>query len=447
MADFWSGFGAGFVPSANQAADRYQRGLLMQQELDLRKAADARAAEAHGLQMRNAQRVDDATTRLTDIQTRGIPTPAEEAQYGPTMPFRKATERELNAAMQGLAAARGDSQGLRLGMAEDKRLNIADRFKNMTPEQLEAYEQRYGAINTDGQMPFTFGDLVDSKGKPTGFKSVDVVLNDGKRKQIPLDAVKRQQLALAYAHMEEGDVATGLQIMSGIDKDLYSRAKDMFSAQADATRASNDAYSKYLNAQNDAARTRIANAELGVRQAAANKPNWVQLQDAATGEPRYFDVNSLKKAPDGSAALPPGLKMPARERPQMNAKETADALAAFTESFGGDVAMGQRALAVHTGRVTPEMAARAIAGDPPAAQIEEINKWASVDPAFAAALAQLLRGNTQPTPAAPAGRPGLPAPIIAPKEPPPALPTPTRGVPIGQRPAALPWEQPTGSWR
>jgi hypothetical protein len=469
MADFWGGFGAGFVPSANQAADRYQRGLIAEQEMALRRAADARASEAHTLQMRGARRIDDATERLSTLQRVGAPITetinAQDADFeaadaaarrglpvAPADPklwqapmFRKAGEQEINAGMMDLAAARGDMQGLTSVRTASKRTAEDDLIAkaNFSPKLTKW-------VNLNSQRV--------TVGKPNkqGFTPLIVVTPDGGTVEKMLSEVDRRVLAGAEAIFEMNP-ERALQMVGTVDKALAAAMREENVTTAKVTDTNNDVTAKGLAAQNDAARTDIMARESNAR--TANMPRNVppelmkKLSDIeqefiSTDDPKVkaqLERQYQMVLSQAGAAIGKPMGLPSRTDrtpPPMSPKDEAQALKDLTDSFG-DPTMAQRYLAIRTGRITPEMAAEAVRGDPRELQLEEVRKWQAVDPAFASQLARML---IQPTATQPAGRPGLPPPIQQ-QAPRAAIPTPQRGsVPPGQAPARLPWESPTSGW-
>lgn len=339
VAGFWDAASTGFVRGVGLGVDSAENARRFALE---KQRHDAEMKE-RGLRMQQAQRVNDATERLGTLQRAGVQNTdvirAQDEDFdraveltgrgldaAPADPklwqaplYRPATERDMNAGLMELAVARGDAEGVQLGLREQRRLGVAERFKAMSGPEREKYRQQsYAYINSTGTMPFTIGDHIDEKGKPTGFKTVHAVLEDGSAKTIRLSRADEDRLLLGIAHIEEGDAATGLAVISGVDKDLAARAAKALELDVDAARLHNDATSKNLEVQNDRERTRIARAGLGRERA----PQWQQFE-GADGQPVLVDMNAIPRGPDGTARLPQGLKWPRQKPETLTPREVA----------------------------------------------------------------------------------------------------------------------------
>lgn len=198
MGAFQSGFqmGGNIAQNAMEMANR-------ERELAMREAADARAAEAHGLQMKSTRRIEDATQAVTDAASLGISVPGAQAgneaaqresfrrfeiadqnagdggerpQYvaptGIQPTYRPATDLELNGLKSSLAAARGDVQGMetlrlaRKGIEYDEgyKKHIADWKAMPDKERSELIEKLSYDTGVKG-----FGTWTPGQGKQAGY--------------------------------------------------------------------------------------------------------------------------------------------------------------------------------------------------------------------------------------------------------------------------------------
>lgn len=155
MSAFASGFKLG-----GDMYDSAERNRLMQERLEMEKAAEARAAEEFGLRMGAARRVDDATTALLNAQQFGVQdqaavqenrgtnmsalrraeagmddsymgaaAPASPGATGLRPEYRPATDLDMNRMQANLAAAKGDIQGLETLRTSRKGIEYDEGYK------------------------------------------------------------------------------------------------------------------------------------------------------------------------------------------------------------------------------------------------------------------------------------------------------------------------------
>ena len=198
MGAFQSGFqmGGNIAQNAMEMANR-------ERELAMREAADARAAEAHGLQMKSTRRIEDATQAVTDAASLGISVPGAQAgneaaqresfrrfeiadqnagdggerpQYvaptGIQPTYRPATDLELNGLKSSLAAARGDVQGMETLRLARKGIEYDEGYKkHISDWQAMPDDERAKLI---GKLSYDtgvkgFGTWTPGKGKQAGY--------------------------------------------------------------------------------------------------------------------------------------------------------------------------------------------------------------------------------------------------------------------------------------
>lgn len=393
----------GLADGIDSGANLYLGLQERRQAQRLRDEQNARAAEQHALQMREGglrvgglQRVNDATDRLSALQNvgardqpaydaneadfnaadqanlAGLPMPAYKA---PRPEFRKATDRELLGGMRGLAAAKGDAQGM---------LALRDREKVMDEDEIlakaEPDDKTISLINNDHRR-ITVGDA-DKR----GFRPLSYTTLDGKGAFVMLNKADQKLLAGAQALMETNPTRA-MQIIAGVNKGLAETLARDAGAQSDAVKTGNTtafqsgtldhqdaqtaaqaAYWKAMEA-NDSARTQ---AMLAQHKAATGKTvppeiiaklGALEQQFLGTDDPkmratieRQYQM-ALSQA-GVAVGKPMGLPNAKTQREGLSAKDEVEAALKLVEQSGGKLSLaGARAML--RGSYDPEAVMRA----------------------------------------------------------------------------------------
>ena len=248
----------------------------------MRREREAHEGKIRGLQLEQATRVNDAARNLSERYTVGMQVnpdmvgpPQLPGADGKSPDFREATKRELLAARRGLFAAQGNVEGLRTADADERGLNIGDRFQALasrTAQDPEAVVELSRRLNLDGNVPLTVETPTDPKtGRLTGVARINLVKADGDTKPIVVQGRQLQQLMLATAYIEEGtpeDVEKGLQLLAGIDGELAARVAQANRLNLDLAQLHNSAYGTQAQVRQGEERLGLARSEER-RQAAA----------------------------------------------------------------------------------------------------------------------------------------------------------------------------------
>lgn len=272
MGSFQSGFQMG--QTAYQQAIRNDEA---QRELKMREAADARAAEEHGLRMSGLRRVEDATANLNRVVGVGIQNPAavkaNDADFdaavaatgqGLPMPkaapmqpeWRPATALEINAAQSGLAAAKGDMQGMEVLRVGRKGMEFDEGYKKHRGDwdamdddtKLKLVDKLSMDTNIRGN-----GTWVPGSGKKSGY----MYWTPPGKDPIKLSANEAREL-YALGSLVDVDPTRARAEMDKVSDRVRNIAKEVFDMQVKGVQTNNTAEHYARADENDAARTGIA---------------------------------------------------------------------------------------------------------------------------------------------------------------------------------------------
>ena len=231
------------------------------QELALRQAQEARAAEAHAMQMQRAraqaadeERMRAAVQALQDASGRMVPEDLVSAE-----PRMVPDARGVEMAAQGLAAARGDAPTLlalrdRGQAAELKKQRAAEfeRLSRLSDEQLAA---EYKDISDDPRVPAKV--RYDPKARAFVVQRDDGQVGMTNR----ADAIEGR---MAMWDARNGDVTGGMDRMRALRKDRRATAREDMKDSLELAKADQ-------SAQQQGAQLDISRGHLGVAQADAGR--------------------------------------------------------------------------------------------------------------------------------------------------------------------------------
>lgn len=286
MGAFQSGFqmGGNIAQNAMEMANR-------ERELVMREAADARAAEAHGLQMKSARRIEDATQAVTDATTLGFKVPGAQAsneaaqresfrrfeiadqnageggerpQYvaptGIQPTYRPATDLELNGLKSSLAAARGDVQGMETMRVARKGIEYDDGYKKHISDWKampdEERSKLIGKLSYDTGVK-GFGTWTPGQGKQAGYMTYLPPTGDAVKL-----SDKEAGEVYALSNLMSLDPTRARGELDKVSDKVRAVAAQVFSAQHQGVTANNQVAH---NANVDANQA----AELGIKRAVA----------------------------------------------------------------------------------------------------------------------------------------------------------------------------------
>jgi hypothetical protein len=305
-----SAFASGFKMGGDMF-DSTERNRLAREQLDMAKAADARAAEAHNLQMQSARRIEDATQAVTNASSLGLRVPGaqesneaaqreslrrfeiadqnagdsgERAQYaaptGIQPTYRPATDLELNGLQSTLAAARGDVQGmeaLRLGRKgiqydEGYKKHIADWNSKSDDERADLISKLSYDTGVKG-----FGTWTPGKGKQAGYMTYLPPTGDAVKL-----SDKEAGEVYALSNLMSIDPTRARGELDKVSDKVRAVAAQVFSAEHQGVTANNQATH---NAAADRAAATSANAAATTAKAHADyiKAQTGVLEDAREG--------------------------------------------------------------------------------------------------------------------------------------------------------------------
>jgi hypothetical protein len=317
MGSFQSGFKMGA-----DAFDSAERNRLLQEQLALDKARDARAAEEHGLRMSGLQRVENATQDLDRVTRLGIQNQdaikANDADFemaveatgrglampkaAPMLPeWNPASDIDVNKAQMALAAAKGDMQGMETLRASRKGMQWDEGYKKHFDDWSKMDDAAKGSLidklSLDANIK-GYGSWVPGKGKQAGYMNYMAPGGD----PVKLSAKEAGDLYV-LTNLMQLDPSRARSEMDKVSDKVRAVASQAFEAQTKGVTANNTA-THYANSDaNDAART----------SAIANRYNRPQASDLreftdADGKAVMVDVTGLKRNADGTIPLPAGLK-------------------------------------------------------------------------------------------------------------------------------------------
>lgn len=228
----------------------------------------------------------------------GFATPGVEPTFGVN------PQRKNLAADYRMSAMAGDRVGMSNVSAKLSQLDmdsqtamLQQRLRGASPEAVAAFARDFTSnTNIPGELSIDASTKLATL-KPNGGAPVQMT-----RTQL------EQYIAGLYMR-SKGD-PKGTDVLAGVDKSLVDMADKMYGRLKDSATNTNDVVLKGNTMRNDNQRTANSGAELGLRTAAANKPNYVQLVDA-NGEAQMVNANALPEK-DGVIQLPAGLKYPSQ---------------------------------------------------------------------------------------------------------------------------------------
>jgi hypothetical protein len=183
----------------------------------------------------------------------------------------------------------------------------------MSDPRGDAARQARSFINTQSTRLST---KVDPK---TGITTFAMVKDDG-YDEIKIAPADLGKIAVGFRRLERGDVS-GLDIISGVNKELAAVARDEFKIEMDVGKANNDANYKVGALRNDSAR-------LGVQQRSAQNLQRFQDKD---GNVVLLDVSGLPRGQDGTVQIPQGLR-PINARPEFSFNDITTRARALVDS-------------------------------------------------------------------------------------------------------------------
>ena len=342
--------------------DGREEGRLRQRQIDADarvKLMQGREDEAHARKMGMQVKEDAAYGSLEALnggvydgaQTDFGAAPVEQGMRGPSpqpapMPvtapgaMRKGTDREFNQANMGVAVATRNLAQQTALRGESKKLDIGDSYQSTIAKMSKDPEFFNSVMKnvTLNSQRMLWDAGMDEKGKQTGPRVLSLVQDDGRIKKFTPTGAQDKAVALAMAHIENGDVTNGLNMLHAVDKDVAEAAARELNSQIDVgklnqgereifDRNTHNAGTLAETQRNNQARSAQDAAELtamelyrkdSLRQQAAgqNRPQYLQLLDDK-GEAVVVDQGKLKTGPDGRLMLPAGLKFP-RQRPEID---------------------------------------------------------------------------------------------------------------------------------
>ena len=276
-----SAFAQGFQMGGSMY-DAAERNRLMRERMDIEKAQEARAAEEHGLRITGLRRVEDATQSLTNMQANGIAIPGAaegnrqanmeslrrfeigqqnddpNASYvaptGLQPTYRPATDRDLNNAQMGLAAAKGDMAAMATLTQARRTLDINDiasKVMKMPKADLEALAPQ---VSKSGYpMLYTGKDKNGYTFLKTEADGVTPIAGS----QFTLNENQLRQMALSHELGTAGFGTEALATLNAAHKDLGDHVSKWNAAMTQSTTTNNTAVH---NANTDQTQRITANA-------------------------------------------------------------------------------------------------------------------------------------------------------------------------------------------
>jgi hypothetical protein len=145
------------------------------------------------------------------------------AMTGPTVQTRAANPRDNLQALYTLAAAKRAGPDVFAALdAKSRELDKEDvygKVGKMTDDQIREMLPGLNASSMSGLPIYDAGDVLDAKGKPTGYRELKLVKN-GKSEFIQVSPAQLRQIATAHALMDGGFAQDGLTMLSGVSKDM-----------------------------------------------------------------------------------------------------------------------------------------------------------------------------------------------------------------------------------
>lgn len=150
--------------------------------------------------------------------------------------------------------------------------------------------------------------------------------------EVKINPADLGKIAVGYRRLERGDVS-GLELISGVNKELANAVKEEMSLQLNVGGKNNEAIQRVAQMNNDTTRTQNDTARVGLQRDQLNRPQAANLREFqnAKGEPVLVDISKLPRDKDGSIPLPAGLK-PRTAKPEYTPKAYAETVKLYTEA-------------------------------------------------------------------------------------------------------------------
>ena len=244
-----------------------------------------------------------------------VPTGARAVAAAP------ATDRDFNRAEMGLALARRDAAGISAARTAGKKLDIADTTNEnikRAAEDPEFLRTMVGHLNLNNGRT-TIDQGLDEKGKRVRPASITYVRDDGGVHVIQPSATQLKTVASALAHMQHGEVETGIQLLAGVDKTIAEAAAKEAGIQHLNFDSNTKAAGEFDKAEYQRGVLANSTARLGLDRANANRPSYGQpiQMVGKDGQPALMQPIRGK---DGSVKyeqvqLPEGFRFPKQVDP------------------------------------------------------------------------------------------------------------------------------------
>lgn len=249
--------------------------------------------------------------RAVEATGRGLPMPAAAPQAQEWLP---ATDIDKNRGLQAVSRARGDWNGVVALQKEEKSINLdagrkaeLKRLSGLAPDELaEVVGSDFSRDGSGIDAMLTY----DPKANKYLFAS--------KVPGLPSQSLSRAELlnhAMGIWETGNGDFNAGMQTTLATMKAQRELETKNFDRSATLAQGNADLHFKGLNAEDARKRTAMSGAELGLRQAQANKPDYIELL-GPDNTVRVYDRNKLPQV-NGELTLPPGLRFKG-QRPEID---------------------------------------------------------------------------------------------------------------------------------
>lgn len=237
-----------------------------------------------------------------------------------------ATRLEMERAIGGVALAKRDLAGYQTSLKNQREIQNGEEDSQFALSVVqdptgEAARNARMFVNTNSRR---LSSKVDPK---TGMTTFALVNGDG-YDEIKVPPADLGKIAVGYRRLQRGDVG-GLDVIAAVNKDLAAAVSEELKINLDIGKANNDANYKSGSLANDAARTRAVASN-----AQRTSQNVREFVDAK-GNTVLLDIAGLAKNPDGSLAVPAGLR-PKTARAEVTTANIIDYAKSLVEGGAAD---------------------------------------------------------------------------------------------------------------
>lgn len=217
----------------------------------------------------------------------------QAAMSGPTLQTRTANPRDNLQALYSLAAAKRagpevfaalDAKGREL----DKE-DVYSKYGNMSDDEIHNLYPQLNARHMSGLPINDAGEVVDAKGRPTGYRKLIIGGADGKDNIITLNPAQVRQVAVAYGLMQSGFGQDGMALLGTVSKDIAGVVEKYNANLATSVNTGNDVNHKRNTDHNGAVTAGAAAMNAQTNKAYKDK----QIEALDNAEKRRVEAGEL----------------------------------------------------------------------------------------------------------------------------------------------------------